>query len=72
MATKKESVKEIRNHILSYECNYDYLYARLQDNFEFTISGILNAMLYLFKNCDNSYNKMAMDDLINLLNNFNT
>jgi len=70
MINKKKSVKDIKNRILSYDCDFDYIYEELNNNFEFTISGVLNSLLYLFKNVDNTCNKETIDNIISLLNNF--
>lgn len=70
MVSKTNIAKEIKNEILSCDCNYDYVYEELENNFEHTMSGILKAILYLFKNIENINNKQTIDNLIILLNNY--
>jgi len=70
MSSKKNIAKEIKNEILSYDCNYDYVYKLLEENPEKAMSGILNSILQLFKNVDNINNKETLDNLIHLLNNY--
>jgi len=70
MSSKINITKEIKEEILSYDCNYDHIYHLLEENTEKTMSGILNAMLQLFKKIENTNNKEVLDDIISLLNNF--
>lgn len=70
MASKINIAKIVKDQILSYDCNYDLIYEELEHNFEYTMSGILKAYLYLFKNIDNKQNKEVLEDLNILLNNF--
>lgn len=70
MSSKTNIAKEIKNEILSCDCNYDYVYEELESNFEYTLSGILKAFLYLFKNIENINNKETLDNLVILLNNY--
>lgn len=70
MSSKTNIAKEIKNEILSCDCNYDYVYDELENNFEHAMSGILKAFLYLFKNIENINNKETLDNLVILLNNY--
>lgn len=70
MSSKINIAKEIKNEILSCDCNYDYIYKSLEDNFEKTMSGVLKGILYLFKNINNINNKETLDNIITLLNNY--
>lgn len=70
MGSKTNIAKEIKNEILSCDCNYDYVYEELENDFEHTMSGILKAILFLFKNIENINNKEILDNLIILLNNY--
>lgn len=70
MGSKTNIAKEIKNELLSCDCNYDYVYEELENDFEHTMSGILKAILFLFKNIENINNKEILDNLIILLNNY--
>ena len=70
MSSKINITKAVKDNILSLECNYDYVYEELENNFEKAMSGVMKAFLYLFKNIDNINNKETLDDLIILLSNF--
>ena len=70
MSSKINITKAVKDNILSLECNYDYVYEELENNFEKAMSGVMKAFLYLFKNIDNINNKVTLDDLIILLSNF--
>ena len=45
MGIKKIQAKQIKDEILSCDCNYDYIYHELEINFENAMSGVLKAML---------------------------
>lgn len=70
MSSKENITKQIKEEILSCDCNYDYIYQSLEDNFENTMSGILKGILYFFKNINNLNNKETLDNIIILLNNY--
>ena len=70
MSSKTNIAKAIKDNILSCDCNYDYVYEQLENDLEHALSGILKAVLYLFKNIDNINNKNTLDNLITLLNNY--
>ncbi len=70
MSGKINITKEIKDNILSYDCDYDYVYEELENNFDKAMSGVMKAFLYLFKNVDNINNKETLDNLVSLLNNF--
>lgn len=70
MKSKINISKEIKQTILSYECNYDYVYTLLEENTKEAMSGILNSYLYLLRNINNDFNREVLDNLFNLLNNF--
>ncbi|MBQ8192921.1 MAG: RNB domain-containing ribonuclease [Bacilli bacterium] len=70
MSSKNKLTKEIKKEILSCDCNYDYIYDELKNNFEYTSSGIFNSFLSLFRNTENFNNKETLNNLILLLNNF--
>ena len=70
MGSKNNITKEVKDNILSFECNYDYVYEELENNFEHAMSGVLKGFLYLFKNIDNVNNKDTIDNLTILLNNY--
>ena len=68
--SSKKIAKQIKKEILSCDCDYDYIYHMLEDNFEETVSGILNSYLYLFRNINNINNNQTLDNLDNLLTNY--
>ena len=70
MGSKNNITKEVKDNILSFDCNYDYVYEELENNFEHAMSGVLKGFLYLFKNIDNVNNKDILDNLVVLLNNY--
>lgn len=70
MDSKKTQAKQIKDELLSYDCNYDYIYHELEINFENAMSGVLKGILYLFKNIDNINNRETLDNLIIMLKNY--
>ena len=70
MSSKQNITKEVKDNILSCDCDYDYVYEYLENNFEKAMSGVMKAFLALFKNIDNINNKDTLDNLVLLLSNF--
>lgn len=70
MSSKINISKNIKDEILSCSANYDYVYEVMEVNFEKAMSGVLKAMLYLFKNIDEKNSKEKLDNIIHLLNNY--
>jgi len=68
--SSKKIAKQIKNEILSCDPSYDYVYDSLSEDLEHTLSGILNSILYLFRNIDNINNYSLLDNVTNLLNNY--
>jgi len=70
MSSRPNITKEIKDEILSSSCDYNYIKEVLEVNFEKAFSGILKAILYLFKNIEEEGSKEKLDDIIKLLNNY--
>ena len=70
MGSKTNIAKEIKDEILSYDCNYDFIYSELEQDFDKAMSGVLKGILYLFKNIDNINNKETLDNIFVMLKNF--
>lgn len=68
--TNKNITKQIKKDILNNNCDYDNLCELLLSSPEEVIKGILNSYLYLLRNIDNQDNKLLLEDLTTLLNNY--
>lgn len=68
--SSKKTVKEIRIEILKEDCDYNFIYEFLEDDYEGVISGILNSFRFLFKHIDEDKNKEKLNNLIEVLNTY--
>lgn len=69
MSSKKLS-KIISSEMTKNYPDYDYIYKSLNDDFEETISGLLNAYRHLLKKIDIKINQDKLDDINTLLNTY--
>lgn len=59
--------KDVKNIILSYDCDYGLIERELRINFENVISGIFNAMASLLRNMDNQNNEDVFLNIMYIL-----
>ena len=69
MSSKKLS-KIISNEMTKNYPDYDYIYESLDDDFEETVSGLLNAYRHLLKKIEIDNNKEKLDDINTILNTY--